>query len=340
MLLSWFVSFFSRHFSTGRPLKRQWRGGKGTERPRERQRSESYSGSAPAPPLQQRGTPFSLWHREHWGLICLAHGLCTLLLLVTFWCHGVTVKWLPSHVAACGSTTTWTMRTREVGAGTQEAPAGRNALTLPPPRLPWNRELVEPLLTTSQCLCVPGSSQARRRPGVRRHRDTDTLTEGWERWRSLGATCMYCTDLRPQQRSNSCLTNGTVREGFEFISVKLASVSRREKCFAAVSLPMYDTFNRTQNKKFNIRSLTWFTRFKMLYKPLPLFCHLIYLKLVSSCPFHSILLHHGAVGEQIVLINLVCTGLEMYSFMCVWFCFISIFKKKKKRTAGTVNKVY
>lgn len=29
MLLSWFVSFFSKHFSTGRPLKGQWRVGKG-----------------------------------------------------------------------------------------------------------------------------------------------------------------------------------------------------------------------------------------------------------------------------------------------------------------------
>lgn len=57
MLLSWFVSFFSKHFSTGRPLKRQWRGGKGTEKESERDRGLSYSGPAPASPLQQRGTP-------------------------------------------------------------------------------------------------------------------------------------------------------------------------------------------------------------------------------------------------------------------------------------------
>lgn len=113
----------------------------------------------------------SLQHPEHWGLICLAYCLCTLLLLVTFWCHGVKMKWLPSHVAACGSTTAGTMRSRGVGAGTQEAPAGRNALTLPPPRLPWNRELVEALLTTSQRLCVPGSSQGpARTQGEERHR--------------------------------------------------------------------------------------------------------------------------------------------------------------------------
>lgn len=104
------------------------------------------------------------------GLICLARCLCTLLLLVTFWCHGVTVKWLPSHVAARGGATSGTMRPRRVGARTQEAPAGRNALTLPPPRLPWNRELVEALLTTSQCLCVPGSSQGpARTQGEDRH---------------------------------------------------------------------------------------------------------------------------------------------------------------------------
>lgn len=94
-----------------------------------------------------------------WGLICLAGCLCTLLLLVTFRCHGVMVKWLPSHVAARGGATSGTIRSRRAGARTQEAPAGRNALTLPPTRLPWNRELVEALLTTSQCLCVPDSSQ-------------------------------------------------------------------------------------------------------------------------------------------------------------------------------------
>lgn len=108
--------------------------------------------------------------RSIWGLICLARCLCTLLLLVTFWCHGVTVKWLPSHVAARGGATSGTIRSRRVGARTQEAPAGRNALTLPPPWLPWNRELVEALLTTSQCLCVPGSSQGpARTQGEDRH---------------------------------------------------------------------------------------------------------------------------------------------------------------------------
>lgn len=57
MLLSWLVSFFSKHFSTGRPLKRQRRGGKGTEKDSKRWRSVSYSGPAPASPLQQRRTP-------------------------------------------------------------------------------------------------------------------------------------------------------------------------------------------------------------------------------------------------------------------------------------------
>lgn len=28
-----------------------------------------------------------MWHPVHWGLICLVRCLCTLLLLVTFWCH-------------------------------------------------------------------------------------------------------------------------------------------------------------------------------------------------------------------------------------------------------------
>lgn len=55
MLLSRFASFFSKHFSTGRPLKSQRRGGKGTEKEWEKWRSVSYSG--PASPLQQRGTP-------------------------------------------------------------------------------------------------------------------------------------------------------------------------------------------------------------------------------------------------------------------------------------------
>lgn len=121
----------------------------------------------------------SPWHPVHWGLICLAHCLCTLLLLMTFWCHGVMMKWLPSHVAACGSATSGTMKSRGVGAGTSKAPAGCNALTLPPPRLPWNRELVKALLTTSQCLCVPGSSQGPARTlgdERKRHRHIDQGT--------------------------------------------------------------------------------------------------------------------------------------------------------------------
>lgn len=156
MLLSWLILFFSKHFSTGRPLKRQRRGGKG---PEEEWGMEVWVTVA---------LPLHL--RSIWGLICLARCLCTLLLLVTFWCHGVTVKWLPSHVAARGGATSGTIRSRRVGARTQEAPAGRNALTLPPPWLPWNRELVEALLTTSQCLCVPGSSQGpARTQGEDRH---------------------------------------------------------------------------------------------------------------------------------------------------------------------------
>lgn len=136
MLLSQPVSFFSKHFSTGRPLKRQRRGGKGTERVRE---IEVWELQWPCPCISTpaAGDPSPLCDtRSIGGLICLAHSLCTLLLLVTFWCHGVTMKWLPSHVAACGGATSGTMRSRGVGAGTQEAPAGRNALTLPPPRLP------------------------------------------------------------------------------------------------------------------------------------------------------------------------------------------------------------
>ena len=42
-----------------------------------------------------------------------ARHLCTLLLLVTRWCHGVTLKWVPSHVAARGSATSETMNGRE-----------------------------------------------------------------------------------------------------------------------------------------------------------------------------------------------------------------------------------
>lgn len=130
------------------------------ERERERDRGLCVTVALPLHLHSRRAGPLaSLWYPVHWGLICLARCLCTLLLLVTFWCHGVTMKWLPSHVAARGGATIGTIRSRGVGAGTQEAPAGRNALTLPPPRLPWNWELVEALLTTSQCLCVPGYSQ-------------------------------------------------------------------------------------------------------------------------------------------------------------------------------------
>lgn len=159
----------------------------------------SYSGPAPASPL-------------HWGLICLARCLCTLLLLVTFWCHGVTMKWLPSHVAARGGATSGTMRSRWVGAGTQEAPAGRNALTLPPPWLPWNRELVEALLTTSQCLCVPGSSQglARTRGEERqRHRHSD---QGMGALGVIGGNLYILLWPLTQAEIKLCLTHGTVGE--------------------------------------------------------------------------------------------------------------------------------
>lgn len=137
MLLSRFVWFFSKHFSTGRPVKRQRRGGKGTEKESERDRSLWVTVALPLHLHSCSAGPLaSLWHPVHWGLICLARCLCTLLLLVTFWCHGVTMKWLPSHVAARGGATSGTMRSRGVGAGTQEAPAGHNALTLPPSPAP------------------------------------------------------------------------------------------------------------------------------------------------------------------------------------------------------------
>lgn len=124
MLLSWPVSFFSKHFSTGRALKRQRRGGKGPEKERAGWRSEL---QWPCPCIS---APFG-------GLICLAGCLCTLLLLVTFWCHGVMVKWLPSHVAARGGATSGTIRSPRVGARTQGGPSWvRNALTLPPPPPP------------------------------------------------------------------------------------------------------------------------------------------------------------------------------------------------------------
>lgn len=180
---------FQKHFSTGRSLKRQRRGGKGTEKEWEGERSESYSGPAPASPL-------------HWGLICLARCLCTLLLLVTFWCHGVTVKWLPSHVAARGGATSGTMRSRWVGAGTQEAPAGRNALTLPPSSAPMKSGISRSVADDkSVSVCprlFPGPGED---PGWG---ETQTqATKGWELWGSPGATCMYSSDLWPKQRSNS-----------------------------------------------------------------------------------------------------------------------------------------
>lgn len=136
---------FQKHFSTGRSLKRQRRGGKrdGGEVRARVERSESYSGPAPASPL-------------HWGLICLARCLCTLLLLMTFWCHGVTVKWLPSHVAARGSATSGTMRSRWVGAGTQEAPAGCNALTLPPSPAPMKSGISRSVADDKSVSVCPG----------------------------------------------------------------------------------------------------------------------------------------------------------------------------------------
>lgn len=191
MLLSWFLILFTT-FLHSRPRKR---GGVG-KGPRERERGLWVTVALPLHLYSSSAGPLaSPWHPVHWGLICLARCLCTLLLLVTFWCHGVTMKWFPSHVAARGGTTCGTMRARGVGAGTQEAPAGCNALTLPPPRLPWNRELVEALLTTSQYLCVPGSSQGPARTRGEEDRDTDRGTKGWELWRSPRATCMYCFDL-------------------------------------------------------------------------------------------------------------------------------------------------
>lgn len=199
MLLSWCVSFFSKHFSTGQPLKRQWRGGKGTEKESERDRGLSYSALPLHLHSSSAGPLASLWHPVHSGLICLARCLCTLLLLVTFWCHGVTMKWLPSHVAARGDATSGTMRSRGVGAGTQEAPAGRNALTLPPPRLPWNWELVEALLTTSQCLCVPVSSQG---PARTRGEERQRNRHSDHGMGAVRATCMYCFALWPWRRSN------------------------------------------------------------------------------------------------------------------------------------------
>lgn len=186
-----------------------------------------------------------MWHPVHWGLICLARCLCTLLLLVTFWCHGVTMKWLPSHVAARGGATSGTMRSRGVGAGTQEAPAGRNALTLPPPRLPWNRELVEALLTTSQCLCVPGSSQgpARTRGEERqRHRHSD------QGMGALGVTGgnLYVLLWPPTPTEiKLCLTHGTVGESCLSL-MGLVWVSRRHRSLTAMlflqSLQMDDAF--------------------------------------------------------------------------------------------------
>lgn len=179
----------------------------------------SYSGPAPASPL-------------HWRLICLARCLCTLLLLVTFWCHGVTMKWLPSHVAARGGTTSGTMKSRWVGAGTQEAPAGRNALTLPPPWLPWNRELVEALLTTSQCLCVPGSSQglARTRGEERqRHRHSD---QGMGALRVIGGNLYILLWPLTQAEIKLSLTHGTVGECLSLAG--LAWVSEKPYCHVVV----------------------------------------------------------------------------------------------------------
>lgn len=219
MLLSRFASFFSKHFSTGRPLKRQWRGGKGTEKESERDRGLWVTVALPLHLHSSSAGPLaSLWHPVHWGLICLAHCLCTLLLLVTFWCHGVTMKWLPSHVAARGGATSGTMRSRGVGAGTQEAPAGRNALTLPPPRLPWNRELVEALLTTSQCLCVPGSSQGlagTRGEERQRHRHSD---QGMGALGVTGGNLYVLLWPLTLTEIKLCLTHGTVGEWVVFVS--------------------------------------------------------------------------------------------------------------------------
>lgn len=210
MLLSWFI-VFSKHFFTGWPLKRQRRGGKGTEEESERDRGLWVTAALPLHPYSSSaGTLASLWYPVHWGLICLVHCLCTLLLLVTFWCHGVTMKWLPSHVAARGGPTSGTMRSRGVGAGTQEAPAGRNALTLPPPRLPWNRELVEALLTTSQCLCVPGSSQGlARTQGEERQRHRHSNQGMGALGVSGGNLYVLLWPLNPA-KIKLCLTHGTV----------------------------------------------------------------------------------------------------------------------------------
>lgn len=128
------------------------------------------------------------------------------------------MKWLPSHVAARGGATSGTMRSRWVGAGTQEAPAGRNALTLPPPWLPWNRELVEALLTTSQCLCVPGSSQglARTRGEERqRHRHSD---QGMGALGVTGGNLYVLLWPLTQAEIKLCLTHGTVGEWVVFVS--------------------------------------------------------------------------------------------------------------------------
>lgn len=213
MLLSRFVSFFSKHFSTGRPLKRQQRGGKGTEKESERDRGLCVTVALPLHLHSSSAGPLaSLWYPVHWGLICLARCLCTLLLLVTFWCHGVTMKWLPSHVAARGGATIGTIRSRGVGAGTQEAPAGRNALTLPPPRLPWNWELVEALLTTSQCLCVPGYSQGPAKTQGKerqRHRYSD---QGMGALRVMGGNLYVLLWPLTSAEIKLCLTHGTVGE--------------------------------------------------------------------------------------------------------------------------------
>lgn len=66
------------------------------------------------------------------------------------------VKWLPSHVAARGGATRGTIRSPRVGARTQEAPAGRNALTLPPSLAPMKSGISRSVADDKSVPVCPG----------------------------------------------------------------------------------------------------------------------------------------------------------------------------------------
>lgn len=123
---------------------------------------------------------------------------------MTFWCHGVTMKWLPSHVAARGSKTCGTIKSRKSWGWSPGGPGWAQRPNPPPPSpAPMKSGISRSVADDKSVSVCPGLfPRARRGPGVKTDTETDTGTEGWALQGSLGPTCTYCPDLGPLLRSN------------------------------------------------------------------------------------------------------------------------------------------